>query len=257
MATYYLVNSVRVGTRTHWPGSYLDSALDDTAGIAAAGGRLIDSSNAAIASAAAIAQAIHKSGGSITDAESVMVNAAAAALDTVGATAVMNLIALPGAAVPAAGTTVHAQDAGGGALALVSGFTNPLPRRTLGITRSNAGPTSVDYTVTITLPDGTSTTDVISAAKNATTYGAIAGVITGVSTTVDPVSTTDFVTGTGFSIGEAFSASPAPVLSVSGVVEAAASSHAASGTIVPTTLPNGTRAFTVLAKTLSHSHALS
>lgn len=257
MSTYYLVNSVRVGTRVYWPGSYLNSAVDDTAGVIAAGGRLIDSSNAVVAAAATIAQEIQKKGGSIAEAESAMLSAASAAFDTVDAVGVMNLVSFAGAAIPAAGTTMHAQDAGGGALALVSGFTNPLPRRNLGITRSNAGPSSVDYTVTYTLPDGTTATETIAAAKNATTYGTIAAVVTGVSTTVDPVSTTDFVTGTGFSIGQAFAASPAPVLSVSGVVEAAASSHAASGTIVPTTAPNGTRAFSVLAKTLSHSHTLS
>lgn len=58
MSTFYLVNKIRYGTRTLQPGALIDSAQDDTAGIAANGGFLIPSSDATIASAAAIAQAL-------------------------------------------------------------------------------------------------------------------------------------------------------------------------------------------------------
>lgn len=49
MATYYLINATRIGTRLIWPGTLIDSAQEDTAAIQAAGGRLYASANATVA----------------------------------------------------------------------------------------------------------------------------------------------------------------------------------------------------------------
>lgn len=55
MSTYYLVNSVRLGTKRLSPGALINSDYDDVAGIQAAGGLLIASSDTTIATAAGIA----------------------------------------------------------------------------------------------------------------------------------------------------------------------------------------------------------
>lgn len=167
------------------------------------------------------------------------------------------LAVLPPTAMPVKGVAMHLQDPGGAALNLVAGFTLPLPRRNLEIIRSNAGPASVDYVVTGKAPDGTVISETISAAINATTAGLLAfDVIDSIVTSVDPVSTTDFKTGVGFGIGEAFTAASA-VLSVDGVVESIVSQDIASGTIVPTTPPDGTKTFCVQYLTVSHNHAIT
>lgn len=62
MSTFFLVNKIRYGTRTLQPGALIDDAQDDVAGIRANGGYLVPSSNATIAQAAAIAQALSARG---------------------------------------------------------------------------------------------------------------------------------------------------------------------------------------------------
>lgn len=167
-----------------------------------------------------------------------------------------HMVCLSATALPAAGVSMHATDAGGAALALVAGFTSPLPARSLVITRSNVGPASVDYLATWTLADGTTATETISCGKNGTSESTIAGVLTSVTTTVDPVSSSAFATGTGFSIGGPFVLAGA-ALSFVAVREAIVSSHAASGTIFPTTAPSGLGAYTINAIMSSHSHAIA
>lgn len=75
MSEYFLVNSVRVGTKRLSPGARINSAYDDVAGIQANGGLLIASSDTTIATAAGIATqlVLH---GNFNEAAGVMLAAA-------------------------------------------------------------------------------------------------------------------------------------------------------------------------------------
>lgn len=75
MSTYYLINSVRLGTQRLSPSALINSAFDDVAGIQANGGLLIASSDTTIAAAAAIAQQLVVRG-NINEAAGVMLAAA-------------------------------------------------------------------------------------------------------------------------------------------------------------------------------------
>lgn len=76
MATYYLINNVRVAGRVLIAGLFLNDAADDTTAITAAGGRLYPSADAGVAAAAAIANAMRLRGAPPEEAESVMLAAA-------------------------------------------------------------------------------------------------------------------------------------------------------------------------------------
>lgn len=154
----------------------------------------------------------------------------------------------------APGVTMHAQDAGGGALDLTTGWTNPLPRRGLTITRGAGGPGSVDYTVHMTTPDGGAVTQVVAVAPSASGSTTYAGVVTRVTTSVDPVSTSDFVTAAPFCVGAIFTGTP--VISCNGVVEALVASEAGAGSVTATTATNGVKEFCV-AFNEPHSHAVT
>lgn len=75
MSTFYLVNSVRLGTKRLSPGALINDDYDDVNGIRAAGGLLVTSSDQTIAAAALIAAqlVLH---GSFNDALGVMLAAA-------------------------------------------------------------------------------------------------------------------------------------------------------------------------------------
>jgi hypothetical protein len=162
-----------------------------------------------------------------------------------GSQAVIKQETIAGAALPAAGVLMHAQDLGGAPLNLTADFTVPLPARSLVITRGAGGPASVDYTVTWTIQDGTEAVETIAVPVSGSAESAGCGQgIVNVRTTVDPVSTSDFATGTGFALGVSFDETP--TLSVNGIQEVVAGEDGYSGTIFPTTAPNGARAFTVL-----------
>lgn len=75
MSTYYLINSVRLGTQRLSPGALINSAFDDVAAIQANGGLLIASSDATIATAATIAQQLVVRG-NFNEAAGVMLAAA-------------------------------------------------------------------------------------------------------------------------------------------------------------------------------------
>jgi hypothetical protein len=75
MSTFYLVNRIKLGTRLLLPGALIDDAQEDTAAIAAAGGLLITSSDATIATAAALAQQLSLRGQHL-DAAFIMLAAA-------------------------------------------------------------------------------------------------------------------------------------------------------------------------------------
>jgi hypothetical protein len=263
MATFYLLNSIRVGTAFHWAGSLLDDAVDDTTGVAAAGGQLVASSVTGMSAASAIALGVKARGGTPDEATSIMKAAydayqtnTEASHDSVDEKSITKMREFSPTSLPAAGVTIHAQDAGGGALALVAGFTNPLPRRSMVITRGVGGPASVDYTCEFTLPDGSTDSEVVAVAPSGTGETANAGEWTGVSTSVDPVSTSDFDTGDGFSVGEVIETGSTIVLAADSVEEATVAEVEASGTVFPTTACDGLTAFTV-QYAVSHNHTLS
>lgn len=150
------------------------------------------------------------------------------------------------------GTAIHAQDAGGAPLNLVAGFTIPYPYRCVQIARGGAGAVTV-YTVTGTDITDAALVEVINSDGANTVQGTRAfKTITSVTSDVDPTVTTDIQVGKGFATSVPFAA--LNKLSVGEVVEAASSSHAATGTIVPTTAPNGTLHF-YCEYTATHLHA--
>lgn len=279
MATFYLVNKVKVGVQTYYPGDLIDDAQDDSAGIAAAGGRLYPSANATVASAAALAQGLtlrgqHEQAAGIMLAAASKADALGADTVTVASTTATNqtttatnqaatatnqaagvehVVSFAPTLLPAAGVTIHAQDPGGGALNLVAGFTIPLPGRNIAITRSAAGPANVTYAVTWNSVGGGTFVENIVVPSGGTTAGTLSGLgIVSITTSVDPVSTTDFVTGVGVNLGIVFSGTP--VVSMNSVREAAASFDGASGTVFPTTAPDGAKAFAFLVTGHLHNH---
>ncbi len=62
MAKFFLINNVRVGSSQRYAGSLIDDATVDASKIRLAGGVLVTNTNAAVASAAAIAQKFRKKG---------------------------------------------------------------------------------------------------------------------------------------------------------------------------------------------------
>lgn len=78
MATYYVVNPVRVGSDSVlWPGTPINSLCDNVPRIQSAGGKLVATGNATIDAAAKQAQDIKARGGSMEEASSIMVAAVA------------------------------------------------------------------------------------------------------------------------------------------------------------------------------------
>lgn len=80
MATFYLVNSVRLGATVLPVGKLIDDVVEDVAALQAAGAQLVDSGNAAAASAAAHIQYQRRLQGiSDAEAETIMLATLAAA----------------------------------------------------------------------------------------------------------------------------------------------------------------------------------
>ncbi len=71
MATHYLINSIRLGTRTIWAGSLIDDAKVDTAPMLAVGGKLWPSSDAVVA-AAAVEVGKRRKAGSVDGIDAIM-----------------------------------------------------------------------------------------------------------------------------------------------------------------------------------------
>lgn len=70
--TFYLINTVTVGTVLMWAGTLIDEAQDNITNIEAAGGVLVTSSNSLVASAALRAQALRARGGQPQEAADIM-----------------------------------------------------------------------------------------------------------------------------------------------------------------------------------------
>jgi hypothetical protein len=147
-------------------------------------------------------------------------------------------------ALVAAGVAYHAQYAAGAAIADVAGpFTRYVPPRTVQIARGGAGVATI-YTVTGTDPTGAVLTEVINSNGAATVQGTKAfTTITGFASNVNPTVTTDLQTGNGF--GLAVVASDIDAVGVNGVLEAPTSVDVATGTVIPASVPNAARVYTV------------
>jgi len=147
-------------------------------------------------------------------------------------------------ALAAPGTNYVAQYAAGAVIDdAVGPFAQMVPARTVQIVRGGAGVATV-YTLTGTDCDDAALVETINSAGAATVQGTRAfKTLTRVQSDVDPTVTTDVQTGAGFGLGVA--ASDIDGVGLNGVLEAPASSHAASGTVIPTTAPDGARLFTV------------
>ena len=160
-------------------------------------------------------------------------------------------------AIAAPGTAIHAQVAAGAPLNVTTAFTLPFPRRTCEIILGAGGANPVVYTITGTAVDGSTITDMISAAGPGTYQGAKAfETITSLTSNIDPAGTTDLKTGNGVACAQPFDA--LDVFAINDVAVAAASSDGASGTIVPnpSTPPDGTRRFSARVSR-AHTHNLA
>lgn len=279
MSTKVLANTIILGTTKFWPGTSLDT-VSEAATIAALqgmGGKLYDSTDPGVSEAAAQCIAIRGRGGNEEACEAAMNAAidekqqeAIAGSSTVDDTTAVNqpdttgvavdqrylahIATFPGATLPAAGVPVHAQDPGGAPLNLVAGFSNPVPRRTLAITRGALGPPSVVYTVHQVYADGSNADVPVPVGPGATAVMTEAGEVTSITSDLDPGDTTDFETGDGFNVGSLFTGAIA--LAVDSVEEAAVYSNGVSGTVTPTTPPDGTKTFGVRMFT-GHDHGVT
>lgn len=72
MATFFLINSVRVGTTLHFAGSLINDLHDNVAGIQSVGGTLIPSNNPVVAAAATQAQEARRRGAPPGDLDTIM-----------------------------------------------------------------------------------------------------------------------------------------------------------------------------------------
>lgn len=147
-------------------------------------------------------------------------------------------------ALAAPGTAYVGQYAAGAPLDDSAGpFAQFFPPRTVQVV-AGAGAAAHSVTVTGTDCNGNPLVEVIAVAGPGTVQGARAfSTVTRIQTNIDPGGTLDIQTGKGFGLGPGVAS--LNLLSVDEAVEAAASSHAATGTVVPTTAPNGTRRFAV------------
>lgn len=148
-------------------------------------------------------------------------------------------------ALAAAGTNYIAQYAAGAPIDdAVGPFTRMVPPRTVQVVLGGGGANPVEYTIDGTNPKGDAIQDVISATGAGTYQGDVAfTTITRVRSNIDPLGTTDFQTGAGF--GLATVCSNIDAVGVDGVLEAPSTADAATGTVVPTSAPNGARLYTV------------
>ena len=122
------------------------------------------------------------------------------------------------------------------------GFTKFIPNKSS--TSSGGAGVATNYTITGTDCDGNALVEVIAVPGAGTVQGTRAfATITRVQSDLDPTVTTDVQSGNGFGLGAPFNALDA--VGVDGVLEAPVSSHGATGTIVPTTVPNAAHEYTV------------
>lgn len=159
-------------------------------------------------------------------------------------------------ALAAAGADYHAAYAGGaGAIDdAVGPFARLVPPRTVQVKQS-AGCAAGNATIDGTDPDGATLQEVLACAGGGETkQGARAfTTISRLRYSADPGGgeSVTFEAGVGFGLGVVCSAIDA--VGVDGVLEAPTSSHAATGTVVPATAPDGAKVFAVDYR-VQHNH---
>lgn len=197
----------------------------------------------------------HDHGGS-TGSAGTGATGASGALGVSGSAGATTLLLMPSFRLAAPGTNHHAAYAGGaGAIDDVVGpWTMPLPNRCPQVATSAAAAAG-NATVVGTDCAGNPLTEVQACAGGGATqqFARAFRTITEFHYSVDPgaLQTVTLQTGNGLGLQEPFDT--LVLLSVNGVVEAPASSHAATGTVVPTTDPDGSREYTVLYEA-DHAH---
>ena len=169
------------------------------------------------------------------------------AINKVAARTDRRVTVFPGALLPAGdGFTMHAQDPGGAPLSLTTGWSNLLPYRGLKITRSDAGPDSVNYSIYMEFTDGEQGGFNLAVPRNGSAETFLAGKVVNVSTNVDPVSTSDFVAGKAFSVG--FKCTDIYNVSCDGLTNGGNTWTAGrEATIIPNTAPDGVHCYAVEA----------
>jgi len=169
------------------------------------------------------------------------------AVNKVAARAERRVTVFPGALLPAGdGFTMHVQDPGGALLNLTTGWSTLLPHRGLKITRSDAGPATVNYSINMEFTDGEQGGFNLTVPRNGSAETHLAGKVISVSTQVDPVSTSDFVAGKAFSVG--FKCADIYTVSCDGLIGGLDTWNAGrEATIVPDTAPNGVHCYAVEA----------
>jgi len=270
MATYYLINTVTVGTNRLYAGTLIDSTVDDTSAIQSAGGVLVASSEPTVAAAAARAQAMRLQGKPVEQIDSQMLAARNQSLDTVGSTTAVNAAAIVRRHEffynPEAPATSYGTLADDAASANPTG--QPTHPTTLDVVFA-AGFDAGDVTVSGTAPDGTAITEVFATGASATRNG------TKVFATLDAVGAftcdaggTGSETATIQSGGDLGLAEPNATvtkLSAGGVNEAftQAAGQITAGSVTPTTAKDGATVYEVWYTAghthtqTAHTHALS
>lgn len=250
MATWYLMNTIQLGTVKRYAGTLIDDVQVDTAPILAAGGKLEPSTRTGLSAASAIALAYVKRGNHKM-AESIM-NAAldSTQLSGFSVDATPGLVTYPKqdtyVALSAPGTNYVAQYAAGAPIDDVGPFVVPtFPRRTAQIVLGVGGAIAVDYTIDGTDVFGNAAQEVIAATGAGTYQGTIAWeTITRFRSDIDPGGDTDLQVGDGFSLSAPLSAA-VNHLAVDEIEEVAVSVDLLTSTVVPTTVPDGIVTFAV------------
>lgn len=282
MATWYLMNTIRVGTRQHFAGEYIDDAIESTAALISAGAKLVASATTGMATAAGEAQAAVKRGNSAI-AESIM-NAALdatqgatllsqdtvdAATATNAATVASKVFALGAPAAPNT-TAVHAGFAGNDAASAFPGpFTNPDQPRNATVTFA-AGWDGGDVDLAGTDHFDAAQTELFASNPGATSAGTKTWkTITGATKSAVGAAADTASIGTGKIVGIIDSTGAgvvlddtAGMLTADGVGEAG-SFDSVNNSVDPTTAPDGSVEFAVVVNVehthtqAAHTHTLS
>lgn len=147
-----------------------------------------------------------------------------------------------GAALPASGVNYMAQIAAGAAIDTTGPFTSRSPMRNVKIVLG-VGAVATVFTLYGTDVNGRAITETVNCTGAGTFQGKYAMKPTRVTSNVNPGGTTDLQTGDAFCIGEA--AASIDTIGLNGTEETPVSVEASSGTVMPTTAPNGTRVYSI------------
>ncbi len=286
MATWYLINNIRVGTVARYAGTLIDDAQNDTTPILAAGGLLYPSATPGLATASAIAESFVRAGNSPM-AESVMLaaldavqsgqittNAAQiAAQDTVGNTVATNLRTASATyldlGVPAAraDNAVHAAYNADQPVAFPGPITNPDVPRNLTVTFAalwDGGDVVVDGEI-----DGIAVTETFVANPGATVVGTVMfDTVTAIEKTLVGAAAAAAEVGVGDVLclhdnGTPVTLANNAALLLVDLVPEAGTVDVAESSIAPTTVPDGIVNFTALVNAththtqVAHNHTLS